>query len=133
MVIILDDDKVEIKSGWRPASLAYFVKAAKAFRENFRHPVFVVTSDAMAWCKHNFRELDDFVFSELSTARDDMALLRVCNHTVMSVGTYSWWAAWLTGGTAVYYKDHVVPGSNAAAKFRHEDYFLPLWIPMSIT
>ena len=39
---------------------------------------------------------------------DDFVLLQSCDHVIMTVGTFGWWAAWLTSqrrGTVMYYKD----------------------------
>jgi len=60
----------------------------------------------------------------------DMAILTMCQHTIITVGTFGWWAAWLTNGTTVYYKDWPHRGSLLAAANSHADYFPPHWIPL---
>jgi len=54
----------------------------------------------------------------------------MCQHTVITVGTFGWWAGWLANGTTVYYKDWPRRGSPLAALARHADYFPPYWIPL---
>jgi galactoside 2-L-fucosyltransferase 1/2 len=31
--------------------------------------------------------------------------LSMCNHTIITVGSFGWWSAWLANGTTVYFKD----------------------------
>jgi len=31
-------------------------------------------------------------------AAEDMALLAACDHIILSLGTFGWWAAWLGAG-----------------------------------
>ncbi len=121
-------DKVHIK-GWGVPPVKYFKNAAAYFRDNFPRCVFVVATEDVRWCKHNLN-FPDFVFTDGSPILD-IAILSLCNHTIMSIGTFSWWAAWLAGGTTVYYKDHVKPGSNPFKFYNDKDYFLPHWIPMT--
>ena len=35
---------------------------------------------------------------------DDFVLLQSCDHVIMTVGTFGWWAS-QRGGTVMYYKD----------------------------
>lgn len=58
-----------------------------------------------------------------------MAILSLCDHVVMTVGTFGWWGAWLSRGTVVYCKDFPKPGSiiDKNALFRDELY-PPNWI-----
>lgn len=67
---------------------------------------------------------------EFSSAMD-LALLSSCNHVVMTVGSFGWWAGYLSGGTVVYFKDYPKPGSNIGRGFSAVDHYLPQWIGMS--
>ena len=70
----------------------------------------------------------NITFSVRHNAAQDLAILASCNHTVMTTGSYSWWAAWLANGTAVYYADYPTRGSYLSRLFRSEDYYHPKWI-----
>jgi len=58
----------------------------------------------------------------------DLAILSQCNHTIMTVGTYGWWAGYLAGGITVYYKDFPAPRGNLDRWFSKQDFFPPEWI-----
>ncbi|XP_070211529.1 galactoside alpha-(1,2)-fucosyltransferase 1-like [Littorina saxatilis] len=62
----------------------------------------------------------------------DLVVLGSCDHFIMSVGTFGWWAGWLTGGTVVYYKYPAKEGSKLRRKMNYDDhdFFPPNWIPM---
>ena len=60
-------------------------------------------------------------------------LLTQCNHSIITVGTFGWWSAWVAGGKVIYYDQPVRPGSRVGADFTPEDYFWPAWIGMNDT
>jgi len=70
-------------------------------------------------------------FLETLSAGKDMAILSSCQHVIMSTGSYGWWAAWLAGGTTIYYSDWPRKGSELDGITNHEDLFLPNWIGMT--
>lgn len=95
--------------------------------------IYIVVSDDMAWCKSNLvSKKYSIEFSHAyNQATVDLAIMASCNHTIFTVGSFGWWAAYLAGGISVYYKDFPAPGSEIAAVFRAEDYFCPEWIGLS--
>ena len=91
--------------------------------------IFVVCSDDMQWSRqHVSMDMAPVVFSIFDDLEQDLSLLSETNHTIMTVGTYGWWAAWLTGGDVVYYKDYPIEGSSIDANLEHVDYFHKDWI-----
>ena len=109
----------------------YLRKAMHLFRTQHKDALFVIVSNDIKWCKNNIPG-NDVVFSIFTKPIHDMAILSLCNHTVMSTGTFGWWGAWLAGGTVVYCSDYPRPGSYVAnnALFR-EDFYPPSWIGLS--
>ncbi|KAK1329980.1 hypothetical protein QTO34_010164 [Cnephaeus nilssonii] len=95
-------------------------------------PVFVVTSDDMAWCRENIdSSLGDVVFAgtgRQGSPAKDFALLTQCNHTVFTVGTFGVWAAYLAGGDAVYLANFTLPQSRFRTVFKPQAAFLPEWV-----
>ncbi|XP_005412995.1 PREDICTED: galactoside 2-alpha-L-fucosyltransferase 2 [Chinchilla lanigera] len=114
------------------ADRGYLRQALDWFRARYPAPVFVVTSNGMAWCRENIdASRGDVVFAgtgvEGSPGRD-FALLTQCNHTVMTIGTFGIWAAYLAGGDAVYLANYTLPDSPFLKVFKPEAAFLPQWV-----
>ncbi|XP_030155564.1 galactoside alpha-(1,2)-fucosyltransferase 1 [Lynx canadensis] len=111
---------------------AYLRQAMDWFRARHEDPVFVVTSNGMEWCRENMdTSRGDVIFAgdgqEGSPGRD-FALLTQCNHTIMTIGTFGFWAAYLTGGDTVYLANFTLPDSNFLKIFKPEAAFLPEWV-----
>lgn len=114
------------------ADRGYLEEALDRFRARYPSPVFVVTSNGMAWCKENIDATrGDVVFAgngiEGSPAKD-FALLTQCNHTIMTIGTFGIWAAYLAGGDTIYLANYTLPDSPFLKIFKPEAAFLPEWV-----
>ncbi|XP_047648066.1 galactoside 2-alpha-L-fucosyltransferase SEC1-like [Phacochoerus africanus] len=114
------------------ADRRYLEQALDWFRARYRSPVFVVSSNGMAWCRENIdASRGDVVFAgngiEGSPAKD-FALLTQCNHTVMTIGTFGIWAAYLAGGETIYLANFTLPTSPFRMVFKPEAAFLPEWV-----
>ncbi|XP_053546801.1 galactoside alpha-(1,2)-fucosyltransferase 2 [Bombina bombina] len=114
------------------ADKGYLQKAMDYFRNKYENPLFIVTSNGMNWCKENIdSSKGDVHFAgdgkEGSPGRD-FALLAHCNHTIMTVGTYGFWAGYLVGGETVYLTNFTLPNSPFLKVFKYEKAFLPEWI-----
>ena len=118
-------------SGYRMASVSYFLKAKSFFKKRFpERLLFVVTTDDKLWVQEHLSGPDTYI-SQQTSAAADMALLAACNDTIMSVGTYGWWAGFLAGGLKIYYSEYKAKNSTADEMFSTEDkYCTPDWIPM---
>ena len=68
------------------------------------------------------------VYSPGGSSEQDLALLSYCNHTIMTVGTFGWWAGYLAGGITVYYKEFPAPGGNLERWFSRDDFFPSEWV-----
>jgi len=68
------------------------------------------------------------VFSENQAPEVDLAILSSCNHTLMTVGTYGWWAAYLAGGLTTYYRNFPGKNSELYKSFSRQDHFPPEWV-----
>lgn len=129
-------EEVAVDQGYTVATSDYIERAMKYMerRLNGSRLLFVVISDEITWCKKNIRSrrLHPVEFPHLITnSAVDLAILASCNHTIITVGTFSWWAGYLAGGITVYYKDYPAPNSTLAETFRAGDYFHPSWIGLS--
>jgi len=139
------------------ADVGYFRRAVHFMMTKFpgRQLVFVVCSDDFRWSKDNFPDavsrgmrMTDHgnysdsnvtsnkynatrwlvVFSKNHNGKEDLAILSSCNHTIMSVGTFGWWAAYLAGGLTIYYRKFPAERSWLYHLFSREDHFLPEWV-----
>ena len=87
----------------------YFLNVLKHFRERYANVHFVVASDDTAWCsKQTFFAADDIhIVTGTRAPAVDMAVLAGCEHMVLTVGTFGWWAAYFgadaKGGEVLYY------------------------------
>ena len=70
-----------------------------------RHPdaLFVVASDDLDWCRRELRAPDVVLAGDGVQTQPgaDLALLAACNHSVLTHGTFGFWAAYLAGGEVV--------------------------------
>ncbi|XP_068099105.1 galactoside alpha-(1,2)-fucosyltransferase 2-like [Hyperolius riggenbachi] len=119
---------------WRGvlADKQYLLSAMNYFRDKYKNPMFIVTSNDMVWCKENINAvLGDVHFAgdgEESSPARDFALLVHCNHTIMTIGTFGYWAGYLAGGETIYLTNFTLPDSPFLDIFRYEAAYLPEWI-----
>lgn len=122
-----------MRDAWKGviADKAYIDKAMSYFRNKYQEPVFVVTSNGMEWCKENIdASKGDVYFSgdgNESNPAKDFAILAHCNHTIMTIGTFGYWAGYLVGGEMVYLSNFTLPESPFLKLFKYEAAFLPEW------
>lgn len=124
-------DAYNADKGYRAADAAYIKRAMQYFISKYHNIIFVVCSDDQRWSKVNVRSKTGSVYlSTRGSASLDLCILSRCNHTIMTVGSFGWWAGYLTAGDTVYYKDNPIPGSSLAHSFNHKDFYYPKWIPL---
>ena len=148
------------KLGFCHAPKEYFDHAMRYMLKLFPYSVFLVTSDDISWCEDNlkppilrdilsdvkikkiqrnnpgiksrvFDEKVPIVFSHSHSSWDDFSMLMLCNHSIMSVGTFGWWGAWFAGGHVVYYDGFPLPGSQVDYDTNKEDFFPSDWVALS--
>ncbi|CAI9739389.1 galactoside alpha-(1,2)-fucosyltransferase 2-like isoform X1 [Octopus vulgaris] len=117
--------------GYNTASLDYIRRAMQYFSERYHRILFFVCTNDMEWAKR-YLYSKNIYFVENQTREVDLALMASCNHTIMTVGSFGWWAAWLANGEVVYYRYPASRGSVLRKAFSKEmtDYFYPKWKPM---
>ena len=99
----------------------YFTKAMDYFRQKYHNVHFVVASIDRMWVKEKLCPFSNVTLLPAgSSAATDMAALTLCDHVIMSVGTFGFWAGLLAGGEVIYFN-----GNDQV------NYFPPHWIPMT--
>lgn len=122
-------------SGYTTAPATYFQKAMKYFVERHKLVQFIVVSDDTEWSQQHITydsqsSSVNVTYSLNNSAGQDMAILSLCDHVIISTGTFGWLAAWYGNGNAIYYSNYPGKGSNLAKKYNASDYYPPHWIPM---
>lgn len=126
-----------INYGYTSPNESYFLKAMKYFTDRYSRVQFIVASDDYGWCKKhitsdsNSSDTVNVTYSYHHRPGQDLALLSMCNHVIMSTGTFGWWAAWLAMGTTIYYGNWPRSGTTLSRHFTQGDFFPPYWIPMT--
>ena len=69
----------------------YFQESLNCF--NDKDYTFLIFSDDIEWCKQIFP--DEVVFIEGNNQFEDLCLMSLCHHNIISNSSYSWWGAYL--------------------------------------
>ena len=124
-------DTYNVDRGYTVAPPGYIRQAMEYFSNKYKQVIFVVCSDDKKWTRANVGSKKNLViYSPYGSAAMDLCLLSKSNHTIMTVGTFGWWAAWLAGGETIYYKDFPAKGSQISFGFYPRDYYYQNWIPL---
>lgn len=116
------------RKGYRVPSLSYIRKASEHFRRKYGDGVvFLVVSDDAEWCRDNM-QWEGFVVADDLKPEIHLALLTLCDHVIMTSGTFGWWGGYLAGGDVIYYANQIVPNTSAALGLKMSDYYLPQWV-----
>ncbi|KAF2365687.1 Glycosyl transferase family 11 [Trinorchestia longiramus] len=86
-----------------PSYASYLRRAAAHFLDRHSNVVFVVTSDDLTMTRNIFEQFHlKNVFVSQGSPEEDMCLLKLCNHNIVTFGSYSFWTGYLGHGTTVY-------------------------------
>ena len=113
-------DQVAHPGMWN-VTLEYIQAALEQFSDD--EYTFLIFSDDIEWCKQVFPE--GVVFMEGNNQYEDLCLMSLCNHNVISNSSYSWWAAYLNNNKN---KKVVVPSNWFIPAKSLTDLYLPEWI-----
>lgn len=126
----------EMAGRWRGvmADTNFFRHAFDIFEAKYPDALFLVVSDDMDWCKKNIENPNGNVIfvgnGNSKTPIYDLALLAHCNHSVITMGTFGFWSAYLAGGETVYYSNYTLPDSTFY-NLKYDKWYLPEWIPIA--
>ena len=85
------------------SSDAYLFNAIAHFTELYPDAHFIVASDDKPYCNTLFRNRANvFITPSSFSVGDDMAALTLCAHSIITGGTFGWWAAFLTYGEVMH-------------------------------
>lgn len=95
-----------------PLKPSYYLSAMDLYQEmkSISNPVFVILTDDVKWVKSQLLPrlknsdvylLSDGDYSARNSVALDLATLSICNHTILSYGTFSFWGGFLSGGLRI--------------------------------
>ena len=116
------------------APIEYIHRAMNYYIQRFKNIIFIVCSDDVVWTKGAFKNSSSINVELVhGPPAVDLAVLASCNHSIITVGTFGWWAGFLAGGQVIHYKYQAREGTILRKGFSQsmDDYFLPHWISMS--
>jgi hypothetical protein len=93
-------------------NLAYLHIAMDFYRRKYVNVRFLIASDDKNYVRtHLANNSDVFITPDSFFSGDDLATLALCEHTIVTAGSYGWWAAWLAGGNVVHDLQYPSPSS----------------------
>ena len=105
------------------SSDVYLVNAMAHFTELYPNAHFIVASDDKSYCHSLFRGRSNvFVTPKSFAGGDDMAALTLCEHSIITGGTFGWWAAFLANGEVMH--DREYPSGCASREHYYPPWFL---------
>ena len=115
--------------GFQVANGNYLRKAVHHF-SNYTNKVFIVCSDDSTWPRKNMPEGHRVEYIHGNAPEVDLGILSASDHVISTVGTFGWWAGFLSGGTVIYYKWPAKEGTTKRKRFGkdYSEFFLPQWI-----
>ena len=121
------------------ATARYILKSVQYMRERYSTTTtsnglhFVVFSDDLVWSQQTLSGEPDvtFISDGRTHAHLEFAMLTMCHHHIITIGSFGWWAAYLAGGTTLYWDMSPRPGSWQYSQMKKDDYFPRHWIPFS--
>ena len=117
-----------LKLGFRFAPDYYIKSAMDYYRKKYHNPQFMVCTDDSKWVqKHVDTKNSDIHLINTGSAESDMALLSQCDHSIMTVGTFGWWASYLTRGEVVYYHPQSKPKSPFGRSYVRDNLYPRNW------
>lgn len=86
-----------VKLGVIICDIEYYKKAINLIDKKLDNPVFYIFSDDIEWCRKNIKSSDKYFFVEANkdTPFENMELMSLCKHNIISNSTYEWWGAFL--------------------------------------
>lgn len=125
-------DMVNHKFGYNIATPEYLTKAVQYFKSKYKNIIFIISSQDIPWTKANMPNNTNVEYLTSPKREIIVATLTLCNHTITTVGSFSWWIGWLTGGEVTYFKWPAKEGSRLRKQYSKDfsDFFYPGWIGM---
>jgi len=104
-----------INYGWKQPTADYYKDSMEYFKTRYRNVTFVLFSDDIPWCRKIIRGTN-VIYIEGQTRAIDLAVASLCDHAIVTIGSFGHWIAWFVNGVTVRPRD--IP-TNGSIEFRH--------------
>ncbi|KAK3585722.1 hypothetical protein CHS0354_020290 [Potamilus streckersoni] len=119
------------RKGIEFAPPGYINKSMRYYIARYRRILFIVCSDTIVEAKATIDSFNLNVTIHYMKGKrepiEDLCILALCEHVIQTVGTFGWWAAYLSRGTSLYYKFPGRQSSVVEKRLNSYDYFYPEW------
>jgi galactoside 2-L-fucosyltransferase 1/2 len=101
----------------------YLFTAINYFTELYSNAYFIVASDDKSYCRNLFRNRSNiFMTPDSFSISEDLIILSLCEHSIITGGTFGWWAAFLANGQVVH--DTIYPSGCEKREHYYPPWFL---------
>lgn len=101
----------------------YLFTAIRYFTEHYPDVHFLVASDDKRYCRNLFRHRSNiFITPNRFSVGEDLVALSLCEHSIVTGGTFGWWTAFLANGQVMH--DKVYPSGCERREFYYPPWFL---------
>ena len=110
---------------------SFYKNATDYLKSRYANTVFIAFSDDRKWSQTNLGPFG-VQLSHGKSPMEDMATFSLCDHAVISLGSFSWWAGYLTKGEVIYYvNSKSVPKGAKIWQIRNSEHIPSHWTPMT--
>ena len=112
-------------------SIRYYRKCIDIMAERLRSPHFFIFSDDIPWVRENMRLNQPYTVVNCNDEQrcyNDLSLMALCKHHIISASSFSWWGAWLAGKR--WNNNPIVLAPEVwfvTQEFNTKDLYLPSW------
>lgn len=110
----------------------YFIDAINYLSQKLNTDQFniFIFSDDINWCKKTFDDLSNAIYCEDNYDYEDLWLMSICDHNILSHSTLSWWGAYLNKNPnkIIVYSDKLLGKFFKGLSYnKNLDCYLPDW------
>ncbi|CAF4869119.1 unnamed protein product [Rotaria socialis] len=117
----------KVHLGFAVSTMSYILRGLLYFSQKYPDSIFIIVSDDKPWCRTNIgSHLNTVVLPETLSTSEDMAMLTLCRDSLITTGTFGWWAATLAGGVVLCDKSYPKNGTWLS-NLCPSDQYLPPW------
>ncbi|CAF1099473.1 unnamed protein product [Rotaria sp. Silwood1] len=101
----------------------YLFAAIDYYTSHYSNVHFIVASDDKSYCKNLFRHWSNITVTPQSfSIGDDLIALSLCEHSIITGGTFGWWTGYLANGEVIH--DKLYPSGCERREYYYPPWFL---------